>query len=126
MSQSLKLNISRRTTSRWGCRAGFVETDMARDALIGEQGSEGGQSPFNRVARPEEVAYAVLFWPPEGGVYDRSNHRHQRRVVFTNVTERSSRPKLLSAFGYAKIAGNVRAGRTISPIAILPGCNTQA
>ena len=40
---------------------GFVETDMAYDRLQGESGKMiRGQSPMNRVAKPEEVAQAVL------------------------------------------------------------------
>lgn len=41
---------------------GFVETDMAREALTGSSGDAvRAQSPFGRVARPEEVAAAVLW-----------------------------------------------------------------
>ena len=41
---------------------GFVETDMARDVLDGPGGEAvRNQSPFGRVARPEEVASAVLW-----------------------------------------------------------------
>jgi 3-oxoacyl-[acyl-carrier protein] reductase len=41
---------------------GFAETDMAADALAGEQGRERrAESPLGRVARPEEVAAAVLY-----------------------------------------------------------------
>jgi NAD(P)-dependent dehydrogenase (short-subunit alcohol dehydrogenase family) len=41
---------------------GFVQTEMARDALQGERGDAvRAQSPFGRVARPEEVAAAVLW-----------------------------------------------------------------
>jgi NAD(P)-dependent dehydrogenase (short-subunit alcohol dehydrogenase family) len=41
---------------------GFVETDMAAPFLEGESGQAvKAQSPLGRVARPEEVAYAVLF-----------------------------------------------------------------
>ena len=41
---------------------GFVQTDMARDSLTGPKGdSIRAQSPFGRVARPEEVAAAVLW-----------------------------------------------------------------
>ena len=41
---------------------GFVETDMAAPFLEGpEGGAIQAQSPLGRVARPEEVAYAVLF-----------------------------------------------------------------
>jgi 3-oxoacyl-[acyl-carrier protein] reductase len=41
---------------------GFVETDMAREALTGDRGDEvRAQSPTGRVAHPEEVAAAVLW-----------------------------------------------------------------
>ena len=41
---------------------GFVETDMAAEFLDGPEGSAiRAQSPWGRVARPEEVAAAVLF-----------------------------------------------------------------
>jgi NAD(P)-dependent dehydrogenase (short-subunit alcohol dehydrogenase family) len=41
---------------------GFVDTDMARDVLEGPEGDGvRGQSPFGRVARPDEVAAAVLW-----------------------------------------------------------------
>ena len=40
---------------------GFIATEMAGDALEGEAGeATRAQSPFHRVARPEEVAAAVL------------------------------------------------------------------
>jgi NAD(P)-dependent dehydrogenase (short-subunit alcohol dehydrogenase family) len=49
---------------------GFVETEMARTDLEGERGDAiRRQSPFNRVARPEEVAYAVLFLASEGAEF---------------------------------------------------------
>jgi 3-oxoacyl-[acyl-carrier protein] reductase len=41
---------------------GFVETDMVRTNLEGARGDAiRGQSPFGRVARPEEVAAAVVW-----------------------------------------------------------------
>ena len=41
---------------------GFVETDMTNADLKAPRGAEiRAQSPFNRVARPEEVAAAVLY-----------------------------------------------------------------
>ncbi len=41
---------------------GFVQTDMAASHLRGETGAAiRAQSPFGRVARPEEIAAAVLF-----------------------------------------------------------------
>jgi len=41
---------------------GFTETDMAADALVGEEGERRrAESPLGRVARPEEVAAAVHY-----------------------------------------------------------------
>ena len=49
---------------------GFVETDMAAERLRGEAGDAiRAQSPLGRVARPEEVAYAVLFLASEGAAF---------------------------------------------------------
>lgn len=49
---------------------GFVETDMAADHLAGPEGAAvRAQSPLNRVAKPEEVAYAVLFLASEGAEF---------------------------------------------------------
>lgn len=49
---------------------GFVETEMAKEHLKGVQGDEiRGQSPLNRVATAEEVAYGVLFLASEGATF---------------------------------------------------------
>jgi NAD(P)-dependent dehydrogenase (short-subunit alcohol dehydrogenase family) len=49
---------------------GWVETDMATEHLAGESGvAIREQSPLNRVARTEEIAYAVLFLASEGTDY---------------------------------------------------------
>jgi len=46
---------------------GFVQTEMVREHLTGEQGEAiRRQSPLNRVATPEEVAHAVLFLAAPG------------------------------------------------------------
>lgn len=49
---------------------GWVETDMAEDWLRGESGKAiREQSPLQRVARPEEVAYAILFLASEEAAF---------------------------------------------------------
>ncbi len=49
---------------------GFVETDMARSVLDGPGGEAvRRQSPLGRVARPEEVAHAVLFLASAGAEF---------------------------------------------------------
>ena len=41
---------------------GYVATDMADDDLSSPRGTEiRGQSPFNRIATPEEIAAAVVY-----------------------------------------------------------------
>ncbi len=46
---------------------GFVQTEMAREVLAGSGGDDvRNQSPFGRVARPEEVASAVVWLASEG------------------------------------------------------------
>jgi len=49
---------------------GFVETDMATTVLDGPGGDAvRNQSPLGRVAKPEEVAYAVLFLASAGAEF---------------------------------------------------------
>ena len=49
---------------------GFVETDLARDILDGPRGPGiRSQSPFQRVAKPEEVAHAILFLAEEKSLF---------------------------------------------------------
>ncbi|PHN05835.1 SDR family NAD(P)-dependent oxidoreductase [Flavilitoribacter nigricans] len=49
---------------------GFVETDMAKAWLEGEEGdSIRRQSPLQRVAQPEEVALGILFLASEGSEF---------------------------------------------------------
>jgi NAD(P)-dependent dehydrogenase (short-subunit alcohol dehydrogenase family) len=49
---------------------GFVDTDLARDRLAGPDGDAiRAQSPLGRVARPEEVAHAVVFLASEGAEF---------------------------------------------------------
>lgn len=49
---------------------GWVETDMAADYLAGPDGdSIRAQSPLNRVATPDDVAYTVLFLASAGAEF---------------------------------------------------------
>lgn len=49
---------------------GFVETDLARERLAGPAGNAiRAQSPLGRVARPDEVAHAILFLASEGAAF---------------------------------------------------------
>ncbi len=70
MSQSLAKYLAPYNISVGVVAPGFVETEMAREALSGQSGVDiRAQSPFNRVARPEEVAYAVLFLASPGAAF---------------------------------------------------------
>jgi NAD(P)-dependent dehydrogenase (short-subunit alcohol dehydrogenase family) len=62
MGQSLAQALAPHGVAVGSVLPGFVDTDMARHVLDGERGDGvRGQSPAGRVARPEEVAAAVLF-----------------------------------------------------------------
>ncbi|WP_374928731.1 SDR family NAD(P)-dependent oxidoreductase [Kytococcus sedentarius] len=59
--QSMAVRLGRHGIAVTTLAPGFIETDMTADLLASEAG-EGlrAQSPFGRVARPEEVAAAVV------------------------------------------------------------------
>jgi 3-oxoacyl-[acyl-carrier protein] reductase len=67
MSQSLAVALAPHNISVGIIAPGFVATDMAADVLNGEAG-EGikRQSPFNRVAEPDEVARLVAVFASQG------------------------------------------------------------
>jgi NAD(P)-dependent dehydrogenase (short-subunit alcohol dehydrogenase family) len=67
MSQSLAKALAPYNIFLGVVAPGWVETDMAAESLAGESGDDiRAQSPLGRVARPEEVARAVLFLASEG------------------------------------------------------------
>ncbi len=70
LSQSLAIALAPHKIFVGVVAPGFVETDMAADMLSAPEGeSIRAQSPLERVARPEEVAHAVLFLASEGAEF---------------------------------------------------------
>jgi NAD(P)-dependent dehydrogenase (short-subunit alcohol dehydrogenase family) len=70
MSQSLARYLAPYNIFVGVVAPGFVETEMAREALTGASGEAiRQQSPLGRVARADEVAYAVLFLASEGAEF---------------------------------------------------------
>jgi NAD(P)-dependent dehydrogenase (short-subunit alcohol dehydrogenase family) len=76
-SQSLAIALAPHNITVGVIAPGFVETDMAKGHLAGEEGAKiKSQSPLNRVATPEEVARAVAAFASggmefmTGGIWD--------------------------------------------------------
>ena len=70
LSQSLAKHLAPYGISVGGVAPGFVETDMGAPFLKGPEGEAiRNQSPMGRVARPEEVAQAVLFLAADGSEF---------------------------------------------------------
>jgi NAD(P)-dependent dehydrogenase (short-subunit alcohol dehydrogenase family) len=68
--QSMAVALAPRNIRVATVAPGFVDTDMARTVLDGPEGEAvRGQSPFGRVAHPEEVASAVLWLASPGAVF---------------------------------------------------------
>jgi 3-oxoacyl-[acyl-carrier protein] reductase len=62
LGQSLAVALAPMGITIAGVAPGYVQTDMAAPHLDGEAGAAiRAQSPFGRVARPEEIAAAVVF-----------------------------------------------------------------
>ncbi len=59
LSQSLARHLAPHNIFVTAVAPGFVETERVKDII--EQKGARRQSPLNRVARPEEVAYTILF-----------------------------------------------------------------
>lgn len=70
MGQSLAKHLAPHNVLVTTVAPGWVETDMASASLQGESGEAiRAQSPLGRVARPEEVAYTILFLASEGAEF---------------------------------------------------------
>lgn len=70
LSQSLAQKLARDNIFIGVVAPGFVETDMSASRLAGPAGDAiRKESPLERVARPEEVAFAVLFLAAEGSEF---------------------------------------------------------
>ncbi len=77
MSQSLAQALGKYNISVMAIAPGFVDTDMAKEALSSPEGEAiKNQSSMGRVATPEEVAYGILFYASDeaafmtGGIMD--------------------------------------------------------
>ncbi len=67
MSQSLALVLAPHNVSVHVLAPGYVSTEMAADKLQGASGEViKSQSPFGRVAKPEEVARLIAVYASEG------------------------------------------------------------
>ncbi len=76
LTQSLAYALAPHNIFVGAVAPGFVETDMAKERLEGPRGDGiRSQSPMNRVAKPEEVAQAVVLMASSpiwmtGGIFD--------------------------------------------------------
>jgi len=67
MSQSMAKALAPHNVFVYAVAPGWVDTDMAEEALSGPQGDEiREQSPLGRIASPQEVATAVVFLASKG------------------------------------------------------------
>jgi len=70
LTQSLAVALAPHEIFVAAVAPGFVNTELTADRLAGEEGREiKAQSPFNRVAEPDEVARAVLFLASAGAEF---------------------------------------------------------
>ena len=70
MSQSLAVQLAKDNIFVGVVAPGFVDTERIKPQLTGKRGEEiMAQSPLGRIARPEEVAQAVMFLASEGSEF---------------------------------------------------------
>jgi NAD(P)-dependent dehydrogenase (short-subunit alcohol dehydrogenase family) len=70
LTQSLAVALAPHQIFVAAVAPGFVNTELAAEVLSGADGDAiRAQSPFNRVAEPQEVAHAVLFLASKGAEF---------------------------------------------------------
>jgi NAD(P)-dependent dehydrogenase (short-subunit alcohol dehydrogenase family) len=70
LGQSLAISLAPHGIAVSSVAPGFVNTDRQAKLLIGDHGDAvRGQSPFNRVAEPDEVAAAVVYLASKDAVW---------------------------------------------------------
>ncbi|MFT4760261.1 MAG: 3-oxoacyl-[acyl-carrier protein] reductase [Paraglaciecola sp.] len=70
LSQSLARELGRHNICVGVVAPGFVETDMTRQFLDSKEGEAmRNQSPLGRVATPEEVAQAIMYFAADGAAF---------------------------------------------------------
>jgi 3-oxoacyl-[acyl-carrier protein] reductase len=68
--QSMAKRLAKYNIMVYTVAPGFVATEMAEYAMVGERGDEiRNQSPLKRIAKPEEIAQTVLYLASEGNDY---------------------------------------------------------
>jgi NAD(P)-dependent dehydrogenase (short-subunit alcohol dehydrogenase family) len=70
LTQSMALLLGRYGISVNAVAPGFTDTERVENIVKGPREHEiAGQSPFNRIATPEEVAAAVLYLASEEAIF---------------------------------------------------------
>jgi 3-oxoacyl-[acyl-carrier protein] reductase len=70
LGQSMAKALARYNVYVFTVAPGYVDTDMATHAMVGEKANEiRNQSPMQRIARPQEVAQAICYLASEGTDY---------------------------------------------------------
>ena len=107
-AQSMALALAPQGISVTCVAPGFVQTEMAREVLDGPGGRRrpGRSRPFGRVARPEEVASAVLWLASPEARFSSRHHRRRQRRLRTCASSAEVRRR-----GDQHEVGAVRAGR---------------
>ena len=68
--QSMAWALADKNVQVYTLAPGWVDTDMTHEILLSERGkSVAAQSPMNRVAKPEELAHAIILLATPGNEY---------------------------------------------------------